>query len=253
MMMKDPEWERYHISLKDGGPYYTETNLKQYIVEPWNAISSLFFLIPAIYWAIRIRKNLTENIFIAYCIPLLILGGLGSTFFHAFRSSEILLWMDVLPILILTLSVSTYFWHKVYNNWVITIITMIFSFIARRFVLMVHGIPIHTAINISYAISGVTIFLPILIVLIKTRFQKYSIVLLSVFFFILSLICREIDARSIHTLSMGTHFLWHVFSAVGAFFLAQYLFFIKDYHIPGGAKIIRNQVPLTSDSKSLSI
>jgi hypothetical protein len=252
MKFKDPEWVRYHISLPDGGPYYAETNLKQFIVEPWNAISSLFFLIPAFYWAFRIRKNLKENAFIAYCIPLLILGGLGSTFFHAFRSSDILLWMDVLPILILTLSVSTYFWHKVYNNWTITIVTMVISFICRRFVLMLGGIPIHTAINISYALSGVTIFLPILIVLIKTSFKNYLSVLLSVLLFVVALICREIDARSIHSLPMGTHFIWHVASAAAAFFLAKYLFFIKDFNITI-EKSTEKAMSLTSDSKSLSI
>jgi hypothetical protein len=231
MMSKDPEWERFNVSLSDGGPFYTETNLRHFIVEPWNAFSSLTFLIPAIYWLWKIRKNLRNYGFIAYCIPLLVLGGLGSTFFHAFRSSEILLWMDVLPILILTLSVSTYFWHKVYDNWIVTIVTMILSFLGRRLILTVPGIPVHTAINISYAIGGVTIFLPVLLILIKTTFKKFGVVFLSVICFITSLIFREIDARSIHALPMGTHFLWHVFSAVGAFFLASYLYFINDFDI----------------------
>jgi hypothetical protein len=230
-LSRDPEWERFNVSLSDGGPYYSETNLKHFIVEPWNAFSSLVFLIPAIFWFLKIRKDIRRYSFIACCVPLLILGGLGSTFFHAFRSSELLLWMDVLPILVLTLLVSTYFWHKVYDNWIITIITMIISFLIRRLVLMVPGIPVHTAINVSYAIGGVTIFLPILLVLIKTSFNKFGTVLLSVLCFIVSLIFREIDARSIVALPMGTHFLWHVFSAIGAFLLADYLYFINGIKI----------------------
>jgi hypothetical protein len=106
---------------------------------------------------------------------------------------------------------------------------------------MIPGIPVHTAINVSYAIGGITIFLPILLVLIKTSFRKFSIVLISVLCFIISLVFREIDARSIVGLPMGTHFLWHLFSAVGAFFLAHYLYFIN------GVKIHTNQRPDEKD------
>lgn len=225
--MPDVEWMRYHQELADGGPQYAETNLSHFIVEPWNAVSSLFFLIPAIYWAIKIRGKVKEYGFIAYCIPLLTLGGLGSTFFHAFRSSPFLLMMDVLPILILTLSVSTYFWHEVFKNWWLTIFTVVLAFVLRRLVVDIPYFSKHTAINISYAIGGVAIFLPILIVLFKNNFQRLNTVALSIILFVLALFFREIDARNLHIFPMGTHFLWHLSSAVGAFFLADYLYYFK--------------------------
>ncbi len=88
MPQKDIEWKKFNLEMTDGGPYYTETNPANFIVEPWNAISSLLYLLPAIYWATKIRKHIRENSFVAFCVPLLILGGLGSTFFHASECVE---------------------------------------------------------------------------------------------------------------------------------------------------------------------
>src|SRR5688572_16196872 len=144
MPLKDIEWERYNAILPDGGGQYAETNLNHFIVEPWNALSSLFFLIPAIYWGLKIRKNIRENSFIAFCVPLLTLGGLGSTFFHAFRSSPLLLWMDELPILILTLSVSAYLWQKIIRNGLITFSLILCILFLRKWVVGVGYFSPHT-------------------------------------------------------------------------------------------------------------
>ncbi|HYG38983.1 MAG TPA: ceramidase domain-containing protein [Cytophagales bacterium] len=223
------EWQRYNLQLPDGGSHYAETNMAQFIVEPWNALSSLLFLIPALYWAIKIRKQVKENAFIAYCVPLLILGGLGSTLFHAFRTSSLLLLMDVLPILILTLSVSTYFWQKIFNKWWLTTIVVAVGFILRRLVVDIGYFPYHTAANISYAISGITIFLPILIVLFKTNFQKGSVIFSSILLFVLALTFREMDAWELNFLPMGTHFLWHFCTAAGAYFIARYIYIFPGF------------------------
>ncbi len=96
----------------DGGPIYAETDLSVLFTEPWNALSSLAILLPAVYWAVRLRGDYRTYSFIFYCIPLLFLGGLGSTLFHAFRVSKWLLLMDVLPTATLTLSVSFIFGTK---------------------------------------------------------------------------------------------------------------------------------------------
>ncbi|MEO1655950.1 MAG: hypothetical protein AAFU64_20580, partial [Bacteroidota bacterium] len=94
------------IVLPDGGPIYAETNLQHMFVEPWNAISSLSFFIPVFYWAGTLIKKYRSYPFLSFCIPLMALGGLGSTLYHAFRNSYFLLLLDVMPILLLTLAVS---------------------------------------------------------------------------------------------------------------------------------------------------
>lgn len=228
MTEADVEFQRYHTTLPDGGGYYAETNLHNFVVEPWNAYSSLFLLLPAIYWAIKIKGRVRENAFVAYCIPLLMLGGLGSTFFHAFRSSPFLLMMDVLPILLLTLSVAAYLWKRLLNNWYIALAIVAGTFALRMTVDRAEILSVHTAANFSYAIAGFTIFFPAILIAFRTKFYHVKSLLLSIVLFALALFFRETDAWNVPVLTMGTHFLWHIFTAGGAFFLAKYLYHLAN-------------------------
>ena len=220
-------WKKYYTTLPDGGPFYTETNTDHYIVEPWNALSSLAIVIPAIYWLIRIRKNIKDNLFIAFCIPLLALGGTGSTLFHAFRSSSFLLVMDWLPIVILSFAVSMYLWQRVTKRWWLTAMIGAGGFTIRYLLFRSATFSHHTSINIGYFISGLMIFLPALIVLVRTQWIKWWMLAVSVSLWGIALFFREADASGMFTLPMGTHFLWHIFSGIGAFFLADYLYHIS--------------------------
>ncbi|MEM9327540.1 MAG: hypothetical protein AAGA85_17875 [Bacteroidota bacterium] len=210
----------------DGRPIYAETDFSVVFSEPWNAISSLAIVLPALYWAFRLKWQVKRYPFIFFCIPLLILGGLGSTLFHAFRSSEWLLLMDVLPTALLTFSVGLYFWFKVMPTlW--STLSVVLPFTGMRYA--IYGVfQGHFAANLSYFISGVIIFLPLIIYLYRTKFDRWYLIFSSVGFLSLSLMCREMDMRVVHLLPMGSHFLWHLFSGFGAYFLAKYLFFIRE-------------------------
>lgn len=209
----------------DGGPVYAETDFQYIIVEPWNAISSLAILFPALYWAFRLKFNFKEYAFLFYGIPLLFLGGLGSTLYHAFRNSSWLLYMDVVPTAILTLSVGIYFWLKVLPKWWQTLL-IILPITFLRFYLF-QALPSETAVNTGYFLTGFLIFLPVLIFLIRHNFRYFSSILISVVFLSISLYFRELDKRATDLLPMGTHFLWHLLSGVGAFFLAKYLYLLR--------------------------
>jgi hemolysin III len=211
--------------LPDGGPLYAETNLTMIVPEPWNAISSLAIVFPAVYWAVRLKFNYRNYPFLFFGIPLLILGGLGSTFYHAFRASSFLLYMDVVPTAILTLSVSIYFWIKVLPKWWQTILILL-PVTILRFTLFDY-LPGEMAVNIGYFITGTLIFLPVLIYLIRKNFRYFYSILISVTFLSISLVFREMDMRVVEFLPMGSHFLWHLFSGVGAFFLAKYLYLLR--------------------------
>lgn len=162
-----------------------------------------------------------------YCVPLLILGGLGSTFFHAFRSSYWLLWMDFYPIMVLSFSVSIYFFYKVTARLWLSILVVIGAFFLRKLALV--SFPNHTAINIAYVVTGSSIFVPSLLLVLKTQLYKALQLMIAIVLFALSLFFREIDAWDIHLLPMGTHFIWHICSAAGAFFLAEYIYWISHY------------------------
>lgn len=209
----------------DGGPYYAETDLSILFSEPWNAFSSLAIVLPAVYWAVKLKGNYKQYPFIFLCIPLLVLGGMGSTLFHAFRNSEYLLMMDVLPTAILMFSVGVYFWLKIIPNWWGTAGIVIPGTILRYAIYEFY--PEEVAVNISYFIAGTIVFFPLIFYLVKTKFDRGGFIVLSVAFLILSLVFREMDFRVVHVLPMGSHFLWHIFSGFGAFFLAKYLYFIR--------------------------
>lgn len=209
----------------DGGPIYAETDLTAFISEPWNAISSLAIVLPAIYWAFRLKWRIKEFSFLYYLMPLLFLGGTGSLLFHAFRSSPFLLWMDVLPTAIVTLSVSVYFWDKILpRRWQVASVVIPFTFIRFAVFDFYSG---QFALNLNYLITGFLIFFPILFYLSKQRYNHFSSILVSVIFLSLSLIMRRIDYSFAEWIPMGSHFLWHIFSGIGAFYLAKYLYLIR--------------------------
>lgn len=221
--MVQDDW--FNQRLPDGGPLYAETDPGRILVEPWNAISSLFIIIPAIYWLVRIRKDLPHFRFMLYCIPLIILGGTGSTLFHAFRAHRFFLFLDIVPTAMLTLALSIYFWLKILRKWWHILLIIIPVFLAR--VIFFRNLPQHIAINISYAITGFITALPLIFLLLKTRFYRLTDITGTLISFMLALFFRQIDAEEIPFLPMGTHFLWHVFSGPGAYFILSYLYFLR--------------------------
>ena len=217
----------------DGGQVYAETDMSRTIVEPWNAVSSLFILLPAVYWGFKLRGRYREYPFITYCLPLLFLGGLGSTLFHAFRSSRFLLLLDVTPTAILTLSLAIYFWVKVLPSWwwVVPLVALTVSL--RMWISISENLQGQEAINAAYAVSGTFLFIPTLILLYNTRLEYSYFIFISLACFVLALIFRKTDNMEQSFLPMGTHFLWHILTGVGAFFLAEYLYklHVKDKNL----------------------
>ncbi|MFP4471212.1 MAG: hypothetical protein ACLFPE_11035 [Bacteroidales bacterium] len=212
--------------LPDGGPMYFETDFDQWIVEPWNAFSSLTFLIPVIYLFIALRGQYKQYGFLLFwASPLMVIGGTGSTIYHAFRESRFFLFMDFVPIALLTLSISIYLWLKILTKWWY-IFGIVALFIAMRFAAF-HYLSGSATINASYFITGVMIFLPALILLIKSNFYKVWLLVCSILFFGLALLFRYADDWQTPLLPIGTHWLWHIFTSAGALVMAMYLVKIK--------------------------
>jgi len=210
----------------DGGPIYAETDLTAFISEPWNAFSSLAIVFPAVYWAFKLKWRIKEFAFLYFLMPLLFLGGTGSTLFHAFRTSRLMLWMDVLPTAIVTLAVSIYFWDKILpKRW--QVLSIVVPIVYVRFAIFDYFSG-SFAVNLNYFITGSLIFSPILIYLSRNHYQYISSILISVLFLSFSLVFRRIDYIVAEYIPMGSHFLWHIFSGVGAFYLAKYLFLIRN-------------------------
>ena len=202
---------------QDGGPIYAETDLSLFFAEPWNAISSLAIALPSVYWAFRLRWNVKDYGFLYFLIPLLFLGGMGSTFYHAFRTSRFALAMDVIPTAIVTLSVGAYFWYKLAKKWYWVVLIIAPSLLIRGYL----------STNLNYFVTGTTIFLPVIIYLFQHKLRYALPIFLSCGFLCVSLAFRRYDHELTTLFPMGSHFLWHIFSGFGAFYLAQYLYLTR--------------------------
>ncbi|MEM1000038.1 MAG: ceramidase domain-containing protein [Bacteroidota bacterium] len=210
----------------DTGPIYQETPLhvdhSTWLIEPWNAISSLLIIVPGIYFLYKLRGRFRSQIFLTICAVLLILGGTGSTLFHGLRTEPGFLLLDWLPTAILFLLVIGYLWNRVVNNiWIaIGILLGMFGLSVLTFVLL----PPQVSVNVAYGIRGVVFFLPLVIILSRTQYKNAALMFGGVIFFGLALLFRSIDKETGHLLPMGTHFLWHVSTGIGGLLVAEYIY-----------------------------
>ena len=227
--MKNPELvdETSGRLLTDMGPVYYETDLEHLdhlIVEPFNAYSSLAMAIAAVLiWVVLLRKDFKNQPFLAFVFtPLLFIGGIGSTLFHANRSSQLFLLMDWLPILFLTVILSLHYWYKLVPR-VGFIVVMTFLIIAARILpsLFLEG---SAVINVSYFMSGVLILVPMAVFLYQNKFKYGKYVFYSIMILLMALAMRYLDDFDKLILPMGTHWLWHVLSAFGAWFLGLFIY-----------------------------
>lgn len=213
--------------ITDGGPWYAETHITDnLIVEPWNAFSSLAIAAPAVYYLWKIRKNPTQYGFLLAAIPFLLLNGIGSTLFHGLRTSRFFLLMDFMPALLLTLMITVYFWAKVLPKWWMGFVAVTPVFLLRFGI--IDFIPGQSGINMSYTISGIAFLLPVFLILRKHQFKKSINIIVSALCFILAIYFRQVDKEFTDTVAFGTHFLWHIFTGIGAFLLADYLYFLRN-------------------------
>lgn len=211
-----------HAAVRDSGPVYYETAVRSGIIEPWNAISSLSYLMPACWFLLKCYPKYRDFPFlIFFATPLLILGGIGSTLYHAFRSSNVLMWLDVAPVFVLTLSLGTYFLWLRYRNIYFASLFLL-CFIVIRF-LGFSIFELQTAINVSYFLTGVYIFIPAILLLQNLNFRGTGLIGISAFLFGFALLMRWNDDFETQFFISGTHWLWHIFSAAGALFLGEFL------------------------------
>lgn len=213
--------------MTDMGPVYHETDLdklSQLVVEPFNAYSSLAMSFAAVLvWLVFLRKDYKNYPFLAFVFtPLIFVGGIGSTLFHASRSSQLFLLMDWLPILLLTVLLSLFYWYKIYpKRYFIVLLTLLILAARALPTLIFQG---SAAINVSYFLSGVLILIPLLLFMVRNHFRYWKVILFSIITLCLALYFRFTDDIEQLVLPMGTHWLWHIFSAAGAWFLGEYIF-----------------------------
>jgi hypothetical protein len=214
------------MRLPDGGPIYAETDLSSFIVEPWNTVSAIFFIFIVIYWAYRLKNSKKRNSFLHYSTPILGIGGVGGTLYHAFRSSHYFLIMDYMPILLLCISAGLYFTFKAFPKKRYIALAL-FIFVAAQY-LAFHYLPAGLSTNVSYALLALSILIPTFSWMLKTQFRYYYYVLFALLSFAAALSCRVLDFHENHVLPMGTHWLWHSFGALACHLMFLYQFSVNE-------------------------
>lgn len=226
-----------HPAVTDNGPNYHEFHPEWFIKEPWNAFSSLFFLVPVLYWVWKLRGQYKEHLIISALLPLLFLNGIGSTLYHAFRTSNFWLFIDAAPAGVMMLILGSYFWTRITGSWkkgilVIPIaIGILFAFfgLARSGLIEINR---DAGANFAYTLNGLSfIGIPAFLILYRTRLYKWHLIALTALFLIGAVIFRSLDYPHDNPfpelMPQGTHFLWHVVSAFAVFSLGWYLYYLK--------------------------
>lgn len=213
--------------MPDHGPIYTESllGLSNFPVEPWNTFSNVVFLICILYWGVKTKWNFRKHPFIVCVLPGLAIGLVGGTIYHATRSNFIFLAMDFVPIILLGLAASVYFWNKVYRRFVPALLTVIILlFLPRLFTIYLE--PVFLRIGIGYGLLALNIILPIFLTV--RRSKRESLVLLgAVVSFATALVFRQLDTgMNPPLLPMGSHFLWHIFGGLSVFLIIQITYWL---------------------------
>lgn len=209
----------------DGGMPYAETNMEHLFPEPFNTVTSCFFLAIAVYWTVKLWGRGREHAFLLVALGLLYIGGIGGTIYHGLRQWGFFIMMDWLPIMLLCVLAGVYFLGKLtrwYYAAALVVAYAIFQVLARR--QMRHG-DIQLFININYAVLAGIVLLPVLGYLVATGFKSGRWVGFALLAFVFAITFRVSDKWG--WLRGGTHFLWHTFGAVAAFCMFQYIYLIN--------------------------
>ena len=227
-MIDSLELAKRQAVIFDRGPMYNEFVHDHVIREPWNAYSSLFFFLPIVFWLWFLRGTYRDHRFLVALLPLLFLNGLGSTLFHAFRSSNFFLFLDWLPAALMSLSLSIFFWTRIVRKIYLAVgVVLGFYAIGIGAVLILREIVHISSPSVGYFFSGAAFLIPVIIDLFRHRWRFAGWYATSLGFLLISLAFRILDYPTPNPfpwLPQGTHFLWHVFSSFAVFTLGMYVY-----------------------------
>jgi hemolysin III len=210
--------------IGDFGPIYTETNLASFPVEPWNTYSNILFLLIIVYFSFITKLNYKKFPLITVSLPILGIGFIGGTTFHALRSNSIWLIMDFVPIILLCLISAVYYWSKITKSKIYGLIITLLFFAIFFLIRSELEISRNYKIALGYSFNALCLLMPIFIYSFKNNCKNVKYILLAILSFLTALFFRQFDNNSfvLNNIPMGTHFLWHIFGAVSVYLLLKH-------------------------------
>jgi hypothetical protein len=225
--------------INDFGPIYAETDPSGFPVEPFNTFSNLIFLLIVIHLWRLTRLNFKSFPLSSSALPILLIGFIGGTVFHATRSHSIWLILDFIPIAVLVLLACIYFWRRLTGGIMIAILLAPLPIFVSRVIISFLDLPRHYIISLSYAGMALSILIPALLYVTRQRQSLMRLLILSFSCFFIAITFRFLDSDPflLQFLPMGSHFLWHLFGGVSSW-LMIYLIFTDERACLGSAPSI---------------
>lgn len=186
---------------------YCERISAAFWAEPLNAFSNLSFIFTGLFFLFQLRKNGHDNFWIRWLSLMTIIVGVGSFLFHTFANFWSM-WADVLPIMILMCTYFFYVLKKVFRFSLITTIFGLLTFFLVGFLLEAY-LPRWFNGSISYAHAFASMGLTYWFTRHTNPIFSKSVKTALILFFI-SLVFRSTDMAFCESITIGTHFLWHL-------------------------------------------
>lgn len=231
--------------LSDGGPRYVETPADPtaadapWPAEPWNTLTASLFILLALAWAWRLAGRYPRFPFLTACLPILLAGGVGGTFYHAFRTYRAFFYLDVIPISVLGLAGGVYLavrlWRR--QGWLyLGLALLLYIGFSAWLFRVIAPLPLWQqwsirgstiAVNSSYAALALVVLIPLGVMALRTRFRYFGWVACGLISFGIAWFFRLVDERAGAYLPMGTHWLWHTFGALATAAFIQYFYCLE--------------------------
>lgn len=218
----------------DSGPIYQETVAGRFPVEPYNTFSNFLFLAIVIYFSAKVYQNHRRHRFLSFSLPVIFIGFIGGTVYHATRSHPFWLYLDWVPIMLLCFAVSVYYILKVdlkKRKKAVMITVVLLLIFGMKFLPW----PQKIENSAEYVSTSLGLLLPIVVYLVRTHFRYARYILLAFGSLGVAIIFRTLD-RFLYFLPMGSHWLWHSFGALAVFLLVNYIYLDKEAEVPAEQK-----------------
>lgn len=216
----------------DTGPIYFETHhpFHPWLIEPWNTVSNLAFLLLLLYWLPHARGANPLARYLRTGIPILAIGWVGGTLYHGWRNSELWHMLDYFPILFLVGWTATWFWrlcwsfppHARFGKRTAAVVGFAAPCLA---VPLFFADPRQSVFlgSLTYFLLAVAMMTPVAILALRGPDRPLRWFVLCLCFLFSAILLRGAEEQVAAKLAVGTHFLWHCFGALACHFMILHL------------------------------
>ncbi len=217
----------------DSGPIYTETlpgiAAGAFPVEPWNTWTNLVFVALLVHIAFRTRLDRRRYPLIVMSLPIVTVGIIGGTLYHATRSHPVWLFMDFVPIIIAVSAAGVAFWRKIMGSWLRAVGLFLLVGLSGRLLGWVLVTEHAIQISFGYVSAALSILIPLLVIVRRAKWEGFGLLCGIILAFITAITCRMLDRPGfVSPLPMGTHFLWHIFGGIAVWALMLLIIRLND-------------------------